>query len=357
MSGFDYGNARIRAMKSRLLARRDFENLAGATSLAGLLGALTKTAYRKPVELALARATGIECINEALRTDLVNTIGKIRSFYQDGEGEMVGLLLRTYDLHNLIAILRGLGNNVASDKILSALLPVGELDLPALAALSSAPGLRAAIDRMASMHLPFALPLLKLRAEQPGAGVPQMELALQRWHFHQAQRRVAQLSGAEWLKAALDLEADLINLRTALRFVHAPAEREPVSEHTGLSRVRDLFVGPGQLSFALLERLSQQENLKQAVDLLSGAAYGPVLRLGLEMYRASGQLSDLERSLNRFRLSWMAALIKRDPLGIGLVLGYAALKVNEVSNLHWIASAIHLGLKYTAIQERLELAV
>ena len=51
----------------------------------------------------------------------------------------------------------------------------------------------------------------------------------------------------------------------------------------------------------------------------------------------------------------MAAQISRDPLGIGVLLGYVALKVNEVANLRWIAQGINLGLKSEAIRAGLEI--
>lgn len=356
MSAFDYGNARLRGMKSRLLTRRDLENLTGASSIAGLIAALTKTAYRKPIEFALARTTGMECINEALRADLVNTLGKIRNYYNERAGEMVSITLRPYDLHNITAILRGLGNAIAPGKILDTLVPVGELDLHTLTSLSRAPGLRAAVDMIVSMHLPFGLPLLRLRAEQPGAGLLEMEMTLQCWHFQQAMDYASGIPDSEWFKAAINLEADLINLRTALRFVHAPNERETINQQNNAQHIYNLFVGPGNLSFKFLDHISQQENMKEAMEMLSGTAYGPDIRRGYEAYRLSNQLSEFERYLNLSRLNWMASLINQDPLGIGLVLGFIALKVNEVNNLRWIANGINLSLKSADIQEQLEIA-
>ena len=73
-----------RAMKSRLLSRRALETLAETTSLSGLIAALAQTTdYRKPVEAALTRASGMDCINEALHLDLSSTLDRVRSFYRD----------------------------------------------------------------------------------------------------------------------------------------------------------------------------------------------------------------------------------------------------------------------------------
>jgi vacuolar-type H+-ATPase subunit C/Vma6 len=44
-------------------------------------------------------------------------------------------------------------------------------------------------------------------------------------------------------------------------------------------------------------------------------------------------------------------------LGIGVVLGYIAIKTNEVSNIRWIAHGIDLGLKAETIRNELEMVV
>jgi V/A-type H+-transporting ATPase subunit C len=104
MTGFEYGNARLRFMKSRLLSRKEMEALIEVGSLQGLIAALTRTAYHKSVEAALTRWTGMECISEALHAELINTLGKIRKFYTGQPGELVAIVLRAYDIHNLKAI-------------------------------------------------------------------------------------------------------------------------------------------------------------------------------------------------------------------------------------------------------------
>src|SRR5512144_3265309 len=136
-------------MKSRLLGRRELEALAETGSLQGMISALAKTDYRKSVEAALARASGLEVINQAIRMDMIGTLGKARSFYSDDAGSMVAIALRPYDLHNLKTILRGLARNIASAEILEGLLPVGELKYAVLAELSRAQEPRAAIDVLA----------------------------------------------------------------------------------------------------------------------------------------------------------------------------------------------------------------
>ncbi len=358
MSDYDYGNARLRAMKSRLLSRRDLESLAEVESLQGLIAALTKTAYRKSVEAALARAIGMDCISDALRNDLIGMMRKVRAFFTEDAGETVAIVLRDFDVHNLKAILRGLAKNVSSGEILSTILPVGELSYDLLIELARAPGPRAAIDYMASMSLPSSQPLLTLRAKRPGADIFEMELALDQWRFVEARQFLERVyQEGDFLFSALKLEADLVNLLTILRFAHVPSERKQLRIRLGTEDPSCLFVEPGFLSWDTLVRAVRQESLESICGALAGSAYGPALNAGLDKFLSSGRLSDFEKQLKRYRLRWMASLIDKDPLGIGVLLGYLALKTNEIGNIRWVARAISSGLRAEAIRAEMEFAV
>jgi V/A-type H+-transporting ATPase subunit C len=295
--------------------------------------------------------SGMQCIAEALRYDLINTLGKIRKFYQGEAGEMVAIALRRYDIDNLKTILRGLAKNVPAGEILSSLLPIGELGYGTLVELARAPGHRACLDLLASMGLPFALPLLKLRSERPGAGTGEMELALDRWYFQEAFQSL-QHAGRDGhvLFSALQLEADLINLLSILRFLHAPAERKFLQDWLDTSELQSLFVGPGRLPFPLLAEAGSQDNFESALEILAGTPYITSLEAGMQAYAQSARLSDFEKQLIRFRLNWMSRQIAGDPLGIGVLLGYLELKANEVRNIRWVVQAIQLGLKADAIR-------
>lgn len=358
MPDYEYGNARLRVMKSRLLAKHDLESLAEAGSLQGLIAALTKTVYQKSIETALTRGAGMFCIAEALKTDLVNTVAKIRGFYREDAGRMVMIFLRAYDIHNLKAILRGLSKSAPSGAILDVLLPVGELSDSLLRQLARLNSPREAIDRLASMGVLFARPLLNQRAASPGSEIFEMELALDQWYYEQAHQTLRGATGmADTLSAALALEADLANVLTVLRFAHFPRERDALRDRLGIAEIKPLFIGPGNISQEVLVSAYRQDTVAGAIETFSGTAYAPALRAGLDDFARSKRLSDIERRIKHCRLQWMAGQITRDPLGIGVVLGYVALKINEINNIRWIAQGINLGLSVPGIRAELEMVL
>jgi V/A-type H+-transporting ATPase subunit C len=356
MPDYEYGNARLRAMKSRLLPRRTLDDLAESGSLQGLIAALAKTAYQKSIEAALTRHTGMDCIDNALHSDLIDTVGRIGGFYHEEARRLVALALRSYDVENLKTILRGLSRNAPSGEIVPWLLPVGELKIDLLRELSRLNNTREAIDLMASQSLPFAAPLLKLRAERPGAETFDMELALDQWHFDGGRQTLRSEAGeAAALLAAFALDADLANLLTVLRFAHAPREREVLREKFRADDTRPFFIKAGQIPVDTLVDAADHDAVSPAVDALAGTRFGPSLRAGYEIYSRTNRLSDIERKLRQYRLMLFAQLIDKDPLGIGVPLGYVALKVNEIGNIRWIARGIDLDLKPEAIQADLEM--
>jgi V/A-type H+-transporting ATPase subunit C len=355
LSDFDYGNARLRAMKSRLLPRRALEELAEAGSVQGLITALANTAYREAVAAALVRLTGLDCLSAALRDDLVATLGKARTFYAEAAQALAQLALLRYDVHNVKTILRGLAGQVPANEISGSTLPIGELRPADIGELVRAADWRMAIDLLATWRLPIAKPLLELHATQrnrDGHLEPlEMEVALDRWYFDTA------IAGAghTTLRAAVMLEADVTNILTALRLVGLTDVAAILRERLGAADVTRLFVGPGQIPFELLVEAAHQESIPNAVDTLATTVHGATLTAALPAYAASARLSVFERALARQQLHHAAALVASDPLGIGVLLGYAALKTNEIANLRAIAQGLLLGEKPDRIRGELML--
>jgi vacuolar-type H+-ATPase subunit C/Vma6 len=345
MSDFDYANARLRAMQSRLLTRHTLETLTEAGTIAGFITALTNTPYREAVQTALIRFTGMECVNEALRHHLLSTLGAARRFFTDADSAAwARLSLRRYDVDNVKAILRGLSRQLPADEVLANTLPIGELQPAELAELARTADVRGAIDLLVTWRVPLARPLLDLHRTRPGQAVDvaEMELALERWHLDTA-LEMAQTGGGALLQA-LKSQADVMNILTVLRIVGTPG----TAGQSG-----SLFVGPGHVPVALLQQAALQGSVADAIGAFANTPYGATLNNALPHFDATSRLSVFERALARQELQHLARLSLSDPLGIGVLLSYAALKTNEIANLRVIAHGVWLEEKPSAIREQL----
>jgi V/A-type H+-transporting ATPase subunit C len=297
----------------------------------------------------------MECISESLHTELINTLGKVRAFYQGRAGEQVAFVLLPYDIHNLKTVLRGVSGHVPAAEILSSLLPAGGIGYSIWVELANMQDARTMIDMLATQRWSLAQPLLQLRASRKTPNLFEMELALDQWHIQEAFRYLKTVGrGRNRLIDTIKIDSDIMNLMTALRFAHSPAERGLLRNQIGSDDLRQMFVGPGNLSFAQLARAASQNSLEAAITALGPTVYGSALRTGVQVHARSGRLSGFERSLRRYRLHWISSLVAKDPLGIGVVLGYIALKINEVNSILWIAQGINMGLKTDVIRAEVE---
>jgi V/A-type H+/Na+-transporting ATPase subunit C len=355
VADFDYGNARLHAMKSRLLPRRTLEGLTEVGSVQGLITALANTAYRETVAAALVRLTGMDCLAAAWRNDLVATLGKARTFYVEAAQALAQLVLLRYDVHNVKTILRGLAGRVPATDIIGSTLPIGELRPTDISELVRVEDWHMALDLLATWQLPLAKSLLELRAtprSRDGHLEPfEMEVALDRWYFD----TVLAGAGGTTLREAVAVEADITNMLTALRLIGVPDVAMILREQLGTDDVTRLFVGAGHIPSALLAEAAQQESIPGAVNTLATTTYGGILTDALHAYAASARISVFERALTQRQLLHAAGLLAHDPLGIGVLLGYAALKTNEVANLRAIAQSLMLGEKPDRIRRELVL--
>lgn len=355
MTDFDYPNARIKAMASHLLTRMDFIHLASSASLQELVGKLLRTSYRKSVEVAILRSGDVIGLESGLQQGLKETFIRVRGFFKDEDRPVYNFVMRRYDIDNIKTILRGVSRRIAPLEIESALVPVAQLSLPVLKRLTQAASLREVVDHLASIGAELAAPLTSIRSHTP-EDLFWMELSLEKWYFRRAFSEVSTFPGSETvLKETLVVEADLTNLFTVHRFVHSPQDKEATLERLKIRDVDTLFVEPGIISINQLSRSIAEVSLERCINHFSATPYYPFLKEGFDAYQRTKLLSELEKPLRLYqykrRIHWYA----HDPLGIGVLLGYVTLKVNEISNLRWIAHGLYFGMDQEVIRKELEI--
>lgn len=347
MSGFDYGNARIRAMKSRLFGRQALEHLIDIGSVAGLLAALADSPYGEAVQNALVRWSGIDCLSHALYDDLVGTFCRTRRFFSGSSAAIVTTVLRRYDVHNVKTILRGLAQNVPANEVLANCYPVGDLRQSDLEELVHAADTRAAIDLLATWRMPMAQPLVEQRAAHPRVELPERELAIERWYWEQA------LATGEALFEMAMLEVDAANVLTALRLVSAMNPESTLQVQLGEVDPQKFFIGPGRISIKQLIDAARRDSIHSTVEILHGARYDSILKDALDEYAISNRLSVFERAFTFERLRLARRLILSDPLGPGVFVGYVQFKTNEVANLRTIGHGFALQQPPQRIKQEL----
>jgi len=354
MPNFDYGNARMLAEKSRLIPRDTLERWVGLEDVIDLLDELTQTTYERFIDAALMRAASLEAVNRMLTESQIAVSEKLRSYYRVAALEQLRLWLQRFDVQNLKTVLRGVRQNAPPHEISRALFPVGDLADHILDDLIEQPGVGEVIDRVATLGLPYAQPLVRVRAEQGLESMPAVEMSLDRWFYRRVWEKLAGWRSTEKLTAAFELDADITNLTTVLHVVDVDPSLEKWQARLGIGEIDDLFVQPGMVPISVLREAVTCSTAESAVDALGTTPYAAALQEGLSDYMEGKGYGSFEITLDTYRLRFLADQIQQDRLGISVPLGVLALKVNEIRNLRWIANGICIGLSEQRMLERME---
>ena len=358
---YAYGNARLRAMRSRLLAEADYSDLLAKTGIEEVITALTDTPYKDDVETALMRVGGVRCVFEALRANLTRTLRQVREFFEGEPRTLVDVLLRRWDRHNLLTILRGQSQEVSPETVLSAIVPVGQLDVVSLREMARQPGLRAAIDLMTTWQLPYTDVLRSVRARAGTIpNLDQLEMALNRFHYAYLRETLSRGNGDRAIVAGhLQVEIDLVNISTALRLARLPGIVALVRQRYKTNDVGPLLIEPGGYlrTKRLVQLVAEANELEGLVRGLSDTRYGPALEAGWRRYQSEeSNFAVLERELERWQAERTAAMFTCDPLSIAIPIGYLGCKEVEVTNLRLIAQAVALDMNRKQVRRDLIIA-
>jgi vacuolar-type H+-ATPase subunit C/Vma6 len=275
---YEYANARIAARRSQLLPREALVRLAAAESPAAMLLMLERfEAWRGTLrELGPLVAPPRSGIELAIERQRAARLAALAPLFPPPARGLVEALVLPLDRQRVVEILRRRGAGEAPERIAEAVGGGAVLDGAALGALARADDERALGRALAETGL-FT------RSEARGLGA--------RWHG--SDRR--------------QLEADLVQAFDAAR--RRRAER-------------------GGGDGAAIARLLDAERLEAAAVLRELRLNGPEAA------------ADLERELHLQRLDARAARGRRDPLGIGVAIGYVAAVDAEAIRLRAALAAV-----------------
>lgn len=342
MTGYDYGNARLRARAGALLRCDQYAALLGRDS-AGLLAALAATSYRPQAEAA-ASASGarLESIYRIAHDHLVAALIGISGFYRGRAKDVVTALLGRFDVHGVLTLLRARHHGTASAAACALLVPVGSLDEETAREAVGEPDLPAAARLLGARRLPdpdSAAALLKAqRRYEIDIDLARVEEIVARSaRAHQLKVLIAAGSEAEPAVEALRREADDLNLLLALRL------REQANGRTGAaaSAAADsaqTYLRDGTLPLPLFAAIRRTP---ARADVLAAAASArPAWSDPLAAWADGSDLAALHAELDTERLRRELRLLRRnDPLGAAPVLQYVLAHEAQARNLRLLVQA------------------
>lgn len=167
--------------------------------------------------------------------------------------------------------------------------------------------------------------------------------------FHVRSLRDDPHEAAQYLRLALQMEIDRINLRTLFRLSESELDPE--------ARAARMLPG-GTLSGMLLRRFAEAPSVADAVELLGPTMYRDIVERLFE-YISGRRFAPLERMIDLFMLRRFHRMAAERPVSFATFLHYTWTKHNEVINLRLITRGQARQLPRGRLREELvyELAV
>ncbi len=355
---YDYANARLRAMKSRLLTRSDYAALLDEPTIEGVIARLTQTAYQPSIEAALITTTGWECVSLGLRRHFAETLARITRFFEGAPQRLWKILIGHWEAFNVKTILRGQALTIPADEILDILIPAGDLGEPDLRRLTQQTSVRATVDLLATWNHPYARALLEaLPRYAEHRDLALLELALDRARYVAAFKELAQVedSDANVVKQALRGEIDATNLLTVIRLSEWGSSAARFAERYGTRAPAALLLRGGSRMTDKLLAYQDIPALDQLMREMHDTDFGDALTRGQARYNETHTLTAFEDEIEAHLTRKHLALFYRDPLSIAIAAAYLTALVNEIRNLRVIGRGKAAGWQREQIEKELRL--
>ena len=335
---YGYGNARIRGMRSRLLAPNFYEQLIQTQDLARMIAVLSDTEYGPDLEEKLLHGRTTTQVDEALRDNIVRTYRKVLGFLDGQAAYLATTLLSRWDVFNVKTIIRGRHLGMHADEIDSNVMPAGQFSSGELSVLSRSPDVRAVVDTLATWGVEYAGALSQAVVEyQRDGDIAALELALDRYYAMWAMQRLAKRNANYRLAAKIvSIQIDTTNLMTAIRLQKADME--------GVDPLRFFLPGGLDVDERLFAELTSMSDIDELLDGLKATPYGRPLEEEVIHFIEVGSVSVFERALEDYLMRKALRADRGDPLGVGLIIGYLWAKHNEVTNLRIIVKGTTIGM-------------
>lgn len=340
-SDYGYINARIRGQHSRLMKPGAYEELLALPGFLPMEKWMESSPYSRQLQLARAKYQGLEALEWSLEKNFCQTTELLLKIAEGQPHDLISIILRRWDLSNLIAVSRGIHGGWNSAEILKSVLPAGSISEVKLQELANQQSLAGMADTLYTWGDDFHQPFKQaLEAYQNQKDLAPVELELYKYYYSRVLRKLPLWGGdAVSLKGIFQREIDTLNAK-ALKRLKGKKDLKPES-------IPEYFIPGGTLLARedFIRYFDRKEGPKVLASLKGTPYHGYLSGQG------SGPGS--EEDLEQVHFRELSKLYQGNPLGIDLVLGFLWQKYYEVINLRLVARGKFYGISGDQIRDQL----
>ncbi|MBI4727515.1 V-type ATPase subunit [candidate division TA06 bacterium] len=340
-SDYGYINARIRGQHSHLLKPVAYEELLALPGYQPLEKWMESSPYSKQWQLAKARYHGIEALEWSLEKNFCQATELLLKIAEGQPRDLITIILRRWDLSNLIAVARGIHGSWSSVEILKSILPAGGISEVKLQELANQPDMAGLTDTLYTwgddFHQPFKHALEEYQKEK---GLAPVELELYKYYYSWVFKKLP-LWGDDSasLKVLFQREIDILNAKALKRL----KEKKDLAAES----IPKYYIPGGTLLTKewFIKYFDRKEGPKVLSSLKGTRYYEYLFRPGRDLKS--------EEKLEQEHFRELSRRYQGNPLGIDLALGFLWQKYYEVINLRLLARGKFYGITGDQIRDQL----
>ena len=360
---YGYSNARVRAMRTHLLTRRQAEDLLRVNTNAAVIEYLSRTAYKNDFSGMPHKITDEERVEMGVSRNFARTAQKLLKITPAKGRPMVAAFLNRYDVHNIKTLLLAKKLGKPREETQSMLVMAGSITPKEMNAMLSAKNaddfytsLRGTVFGekffiSASMR---NIPKEQIKAlfQNPNSDAAKLDMFLSALDFYYYEMASNVMTNgekeAQVIAALLSFEADAKNIMTILRLKRGDVDKKTIMTH---------MVGGGGISRARLEKIASGKDVHESAQLASAFFMSKTgkddFAAAEQMYKKDGQLSNFEVVFERSIARRSLHALKRSIMSIGAIVGFLFLKEEEMQNIQKIVRGKALGLTAERVSQML----
>jgi len=331
---YAYPNARIRAMKSHLLDRKDFERACRIDSLSSFVGFLEDNGYVNLLDIKETEYTQ-NLIEENLLMHLIDNSKKI---YELSHKRARNFMYERIMRHEINAI-KWIINSKPQDRYSFRIALSDELK-DMFSKLKDSVDIENIVDAFNGTRYETILNDALERYKKTNL-IFTINIALDKYHFEKLFESMRTLNSNDRRIAAeiIGIEVDTINIMTVLRT-------------RGMKNAEDYIIPHyHHLNNDILMDCMKSRDVDGIVERLSETAYSDVMKRGFNEYKKINSLFAFEKALKENFILFNKILLTRRIFMISTLLTFLNLKENEIENLRKIAVGINNQLTEKEIED------
>ena len=331
---FGYANARVRAMRSRLLKEEMVKEILGAESTSGIIGELLQTSYRKELDEFAGESIKENMVDFALKRNLERSVEEVIRITPRHYKKTMLTLLSKNDYQTIKIVINAKQNGYSFERISRLLIPSSVIGEKRIKAAFECATIEESAHALADGTIYSEIVEGAMAAYRKSTNIIDFELAIDKGSYASIHSQASKLRSNDINMARIiSLDIEMRNVMTALRAKHANIPEE---------QLQSLLILGGITQISAI--LDAYRSAKDTLELAAGIKSFDLSKANEVGESARQRMLGFETSMRKQFLKRCMMLLGSSMLSLGSLMVYFYMKSAEVSSLRNIANGKSYGI-------------